>query len=341
MKSILWTPLTHGLMITAFVAIMMIAIEYLSVLTQGTFQRALGRSRWTMYAAAVLLGATPGCLGAFTVVALYGHRLLPLGAVAGAMIATSGDEAFVMLALFPGTALWLTLGLAAVGLAVAPIVDLLARDHPALEPCDFLVVHPQETCRCFPGREVLDQWRRPTGARIALAGSALLFLAVVAFGVLGPRDWSWIRLTLLLAALFAVFVVSTVPDHFLRQHLWRHVAVRHVPRILAWTVGALLVVALAGRFLELPSLVRENPWMVLMVAAVVGIVPESGPHLVFVTLFDSGTIPLSILAASSIVQDGHGMLPLLADSRRDFLRIKAVNLLVGLAVGAVLLALGL
>jgi len=28
MKSILWTPLVHGLMITTFVAIMMIAVEY-------------------------------------------------------------------------------------------------------------------------------------------------------------------------------------------------------------------------------------------------------------------------------------------------------------------------
>jgi hypothetical protein len=33
------------------------------------------------------------------------------------------------------------------------------------------------------------------------------------------------------------------------------------------------------------------------------------------------------------VQDGHGMLPLLADSRRDFLKIKAINLFVGLVAG--------
>jgi hypothetical protein len=34
------------------------------------------------------------------------------------------------------------------------------------------------------------------------------------------------------------------------------------------------------------------------------------------------------------------MLPLLAHSRRDFVRVKAVNLVVGLAVGAALLAMG-
>ncbi len=229
MSSIIRTPLTHGLMITAFVAIMMIAVEYVSVLSGGAFQRALSRSRWTQYAAAVLLGATPGCLGAFTVVALYSHRLVPLGAVVGAMIATSGDESFVMLALFPSTALWLTLGLAAVGLVMAPVIDLVARESPAHKPCDRLVVHPEETCRCFPGREILDQWRRPSGARIALTISSLLFLSIVASGVLDPQEGTWIRVTLLLVGIFGVFVVSTVPDHFLREHLWQQPRARGQP----------------------------------------------------------------------------------------------------------------
>ena len=58
-------------------------------------------------------------------------------------------------------------------------------------------------------------------------------------------------------------------------------------------------------------------------------------------LNSSGTVPFSILAASSAVQDGHGMLPLLAHSRRDFLKVKAMNLLFGLGTGIVLMALGL
>ncbi|HMB15715.1 MAG TPA: hypothetical protein VKN62_05315, partial [Pelovirga sp.] len=57
------------------------------------------------------------------------------------------------------------------------------------------------------------------------------------------------------------------------------------------------------------------------------------PHLVFLTLYSQGAIPFSILLASSIVQDGHGMLPLLADSRRDFFQVKAINLVIGLGVG--------
>jgi hypothetical protein len=44
--------------------------------------------------------------------------------------------------------------------------------------------------------------------------------------------------------------------------------------------------------------------------------------------------------ASSIVQDGHGTLPLLAHSRSAFFKVKAINLAVGLAVGAAMMALG-
>ena len=87
-------------------------------------------------------------------------------------------------------------------------------------------------------------------------------------------------------------------------------------------------------------LVRDNAWTLLIAAALVGLIPESGPHLVFVTLYAGGRIPLSVLVTNSIVQDGHGMLPLLAHSRRDFLRVKTLNLVLGLAVGVAMLALG-
>jgi hypothetical protein len=92
--------------------------------------------------------------------------------------------------------------------------------------------------------------------------------------------------------------------------------------------------------LQLEGLIRENPWSVLLIAGLVGLVPESGPHLVFLTLYTEGAVPLSILLTSSIVQDGHGMLPMLAHSRRVFVQVKLINLAVGLAVGAAALLMG-
>ena len=57
-------------------------------------------------------------------------------------------------------------------------------------------------------------------------------------------------------------------------------------------------------------------------------------------MFAEGVVPFSVLLLNSIVQDGHGMLPMLAHSRRPFLVINLVNLVVGLAVDASLMAFG-
>jgi len=58
-------------------------------------------------------------------------------------------------------------------------------------------------------------------------------------------------------------------------------------------------------------------------------------------LFASGDLPLSILPVSSIVQDGHGSLPLLAESRKSFIIVKLINMAVGLLVGLAGLSLGI
>ncbi len=167
-----------------------------------------------------------------------------------------------------------------------------------------------------------------------------LFIVALIYGQIGPESWNWIRVVLLLAGLIGVFVIMTVPDHFLVEHLWKHVLVQHMPRVFAWILAALTATRLLDNYVQVESFFQDNSWMMLALASVLGIVPESGPHLFFVMLYDQGTIPLSVLTASSIVQDGHGTLPLLAHSCRDFLVVKSINLVVGVIVGALLLATG-
>ena len=168
-----------------------------------------------------------------------------------------------------------------------------------------------------------------------------IFIFGLVSGQVGPPEWNWIRITILGAASFAFFFVATVPEHFLEEHLWKHLARQHLPRIFLWTFGTLLVMHLLTDSLHLEGMIQESPRLMLMFAGLIGLIPESGPHLIFVTLYAQGTVPFSILLASSIVQDGHGMLPLLAHSRKAFVVIKLVNLLVGWAVGAVVMGMGL
>ncbi|PIQ09274.1 MAG: hypothetical protein COW71_07480 [Ignavibacteriales bacterium CG18_big_fil_WC_8_21_14_2_50_31_20] len=102
-----------------------------------------------------------------------------------------------------------------------------------------------------------------------------------------------------------------------------------------WTFGTLFAIHFVTSFLDINQWIETNLWVVLIIAVLVGILPESGPHLIFVTLFASGTIPFSILIANSIVQDGHGTIPLLALSKKSFIYLKIINLAIGLLVGSI------
>lgn len=99
--------LKHALIITVLVFVMMLIVDFVDMFSEKRLTAMIKGSIWRQYAVASFLGATPGCLGAFMNVSLYVHGLLSFGALTGAMIATSGDEAFVMLARFPGSALLL------------------------------------------------------------------------------------------------------------------------------------------------------------------------------------------------------------------------------------------
>jgi hypothetical protein len=334
MLLVLRETLSHALMITGFVFVMMLVIEYLNVLTQGVWQQALRGSLWRQYLLASFLGATPGCLGAFAVVALYSHRVVSFGAVVAAMIATSGDESFVMLAMIPGTAGVIFLVLFLVGIGAGLLSDLLLGEKAVkwAQQGHEIELH-EESCECFPRGRILQQWKGCTPARGILSLVLTLFIFGLLSGQLGPAAWNWIKTSLLLTSALGLFIVATVPDHFLEKHLWEHTAKIHVPRVFLWTFGALLTMHLLVEQFHLAGWMRENSLIMLLAACLVGLVPESGPHLVFLTLYTQGAVPFSVLLASSVVQDGHGMLPLLADSRLDFLRIKAINFTVGLLLG--------
>lgn len=324
-------------MITGFVFMMMLVIEYLNVFTEGLWQRGLRGTRLKQYLLAGLLGVTPGCLGAFAVIALYSHRIVSMGAVVTAMIATSGDEAFVMFAMIPKTALVLSVILLLVGLVAGFLTDMILGGQAAgREACrqDF-EYHAVEECNCFPKGQIIVQWQHCSLPRGVLTIVLILFIFALVSSQIGPLAWNWIKITLYLVSGVAFFIVSTVPDHFLEQHLWEHVAKAYIPKVFLWTFGALLLMHILVDHLDLKGWLQQQQLGILIIASLVGMIPESGPHLIFLTLFTEKAVPFSILLASSIVQDGHGMLPLLADSRRDFVKIKAINLVVGLLVGLI------
>ena len=103
------------------------------------------------------------------------------------------------------------------------------------------------------------QWRRPTLGRGYLSAGFALFTIAILFGLAGPPSWGWMRVTLLTVSVFGLFVVTTVPDHFVPHHLWEHVIRGHVARIFGWTLGALAFMALLAHWVDAERLIRDRP----------------------------------------------------------------------------------
>ncbi len=337
------TPIiSHAIMITVFVFAMMLLVDYFNVLTKGKMKKAVKGGKGRQYAVASFLGSTPGCLGAFMNVSFYVHGLISFGAIVGGMIATSGDEAFVMLALFPKDALFLFGLLFVLGIVGARLADKAAsffKIVPCSE-CKLQEVHIEEECQCFEPA-VLKKFPRLSIPRYITLVFLFVVVVLTGLGIVGPQIWNWQRITLFSLLIFVTFIVSTVPDHYLREHIWKHIMKKHLWRVFLWTFFALLFIEIGFQYWNLEGFVVGNMGWILVISALVGIIPESGPHMVFVMMYASGLVPFSVLLTSSIVQDGHGMLPLLSYTVKDSILIKMFNLAFALVIGLSLFVLGL
>ena len=340
--------LRNSVLITGLVIVMMLMIEYVNIHSHGKWFTNLRQNRFGQVVLGAGLGLIPGCMGGFAAVSMYSHKLLSFGALIAMMIASSGDEAFVMLAMIPKEALLLMAVLFVVAVLVGWFVDRFAKSEKKgkHEGCvEGYQIHEEESNSVE--KPSFHNMKHASAERIALLLGVILFIVALAFGMLEHEHEQeeavtmhlnifneyWMNLIFAVISLFVVWFIATAPEHVVKEHLWEHIIRKHFLSIFLWTFGALLVIQIGLHYFDLEQLISSNiPWMILL-AILVGIIPESGPHLLFVTLFATGTVPFSVLLASSISQDGHASLPLLAESKRSFVKAKIINALVAAIVG--------
>ena len=129
--------------------------------------------------------------------------------------------------------------------------------------------------------------------------------------------------------------------HFLKEHIYGHILKEHIPKLFLWIFVPLTLVELLIQNFDFASLISGMPVLALIVfAALVGIIPESGPHMIFLILYTKGLIPFSVLLVSTLSQDGHGLLPLLSHTIKDTLYVQIFTTGFSLAIGLILLLIG-
>lgn len=344
--------LRNSILITGLVTIMMMMIECLNVESRGRGLKWLKGSKAGQVVFSAFLGAIPGCMGGFASVSLYTHGLISFGALIAMMIASSGDEAFVMLAMIPDKAWWIFLILFAIAVASGLITDIFVKKTPRMHCGAEYEIHDADECEHrHDKKDGHHHGRSLTWKRILMFIGTAVFITALASGWLEhehgheaaeaaeaagginllSEDWMNVMFAALSVLILIVLVFAS--DHFVEEHLWNHIVVKHLPVIFAWTFGVLAFIGIGLHYLDISDWISDNTALMIVLATLIGIIPESGPHMIFVTLYATGIVPLPVLLASCISQDGHASLPLLAESKSSFLRAKAVNCAVALVVG--------
>ncbi len=381
------TMLQQTFIITTFVMGMMIIIEYINVQTRGLWSDQIQHSPFFQIILGSLMGIVPGCLGSYTMVSLYIHRIVMFPAIVATMIATSGDEAFMMFSLFPATALKLNIILFVIAVVSGIIIHFTVKNRfIGLKGHSDLPLHDHALeCHPITPSHSVENIRNLSFTRALLIGGVVGILLMLLTGVIdgshhlntlmgkesaivhdlghdhdhshdhaafehsgeepaavhdhsGEADW--IKYSLIGIFLVILFIIISVKEHFLQEHLWQHIIKKHFAKIFLWTLGVLLVIYFLNEYVDLRSWISDNLWVVLALVLLIGIIPESGPHYIFVLLFAQGLLPLSLLLASSIAQDGHGTLPLLAETPKGFAAVKIANLIVAFIAGAAGILIG-
>lgn len=339
---VLMESLRTAVLVTGLVLIMMMLIEVFNVGSGGRMFSGLGRHRVGQVVLSAFLGVIPGCMGGFASVSLYTHGIISFGALVAMMIASSGDEAFVMLAMFPGKSVWIFLILFVIAVAVGLLVDMFRH---RFDGCHSMSVHQED----ITPRHEHSHKRHFGWKRVIMAAGLLVFVFALLMGWLEADEDSdaleggfnllseeWMYWMFAALSMMVLGMLVYAGDHFVEEHLWEHIVCHHLPGIFLWTLGTLVLVGVLTSLFDISTWISGNTALMILLAALIGIIPESGPHLVFVSLYAAGIIPLPVLMASCISQDGHASLPLLAQSRRSFLTAKAINVIIAVVVGFVL-----
>lgn len=325
------------LFISGFVLMLMILIEYIHTRTLGQWNRGILKNRFFQIIFATLLGLTPGCAGAFAVVSLYTHQFISFSALLSATIASFGDEAFVIFATSPETGIYLIVYLSIISI-VFSLLFLYLKINKKSIPNHQMLIHDENCCKSTVS--ITHQLRKITFQRALLLGvMALLLLNTLLFShhEEGHSHFPAESIVFILMLVFNMFVVITVPEHFLIEHIWNHVLKNHFVKLFLWALVTILLVHIIDDYISLQVFVNQNIWLMLLFAIIVGLLPLSGPHLIFFTLFLEQAIPFSILLANSIVQEGHAGIPLIAEDKKSFFLIKSIKILIALLVGAIMI----
>ena len=269
--------------ITLIILVLMIVVELIVLKYKQQIIDFVKKNKFFGYVVSSFFGIIPGCIGTFAMDSLYMSGLLGFGGIVATMIATSGDEAFILIGMATkGEISWMPIIVITFTLFILGIVGGFIADY-------FKKKSNMKFCtKC----EIIHHQDEELNIK-----------------------------------------------HFFKEHIFKHILKKHIWQIFLWLFLAIFVIELLQGTINL-DFTGQTMFYILIIACLVGLLPISGPNIFLVVMFSKGLIPFSVLLANSIIQDGHGLLPIVGFSMDDAVKIKIFNFIFGLIIGSVLLLMG-
>ncbi len=130
-------------------------------------------------------------------------------------------------------------------------------------------------------------------------------------------------------------------SHFIREHIYEHIIRKHIWKIFIWMFITLFVIGLFPDIFSQGRLMTINKVYVLLFSALIGLIPSPAPNFLIFNIFVMHPASMfSVFLTNSIVQDGHGLLPILGYSLKDAVKVKVFKLIFGIIVGLIVLSIG-
>ena len=252
---------------------------------------------------ATLLGLLPGCGGAIIVITSFARGKVTLGAMVGALIATMGDAAFLLLTQEPTTYVKVILISAIAGILTGWMVD---KYHPG----EIYTVAKVRTLH------VVGEIRMRDIAYIVLAVPGLILgilglmqidiygfgTSIIALGIGGAI------ISILIWCISPVQAITLSDDHpFTRT-------AEETSFVTIWVFVAFLLYEYSYAFFGLDlAVIAQAAWLYIpLLAVLIGFIPGCGPQILVTTLYLQGIIPFAGLIGNAIANDGDALFPAIA-----------------------------
>ncbi len=342
------------LVVGVFVAPILLLFGYIDYKKAGKLTQVMEKSKRWQPILGALAGLIPGCGGAIMIMPLFFKKSVTFGTVVAALLASTGDSAFVLISTVPIQ--YLVVSVVAFPLAVFTgyLVDMSKLGENIIKKYDVRQERKEELI-FFQQEKGYVTLQTPQKVKLQgfLSQNKLIYFywIIIVFGlILGILNLFQVDINELFfpnlgvilggsGTMFSIILmvlskkilnddtyVETKKKLLSMQNTFINNA-KETAFIVTWVFVAFLVFessmfimgggSYAAGIEIIKVAILATGLTSVILGAVVGLIPGCGPQIIFIVLFSKGIIPFAALLANAISQDGDALIPLLALDRRS------------------------